>query len=67
MREGVRVVVLGTGQMGSGVVRLLVEKRGLELVGVYARRPARSGMDAEEIDGFGCSPCPEHARSEEPN
>jgi 4-hydroxy-tetrahydrodipicolinate reductase len=41
----VRVLVLGTGQMGAGIARLALEKRGLELVGAYARRPARAGMD----------------------
>lgn len=45
MRERVRVAVLGTGQMGSGIARLVLEKQGLELVGVFARRPERDGMD----------------------
>jgi 4-hydroxy-tetrahydrodipicolinate reductase len=46
MGSPVRVVVLGTGQMGSGIVRLVLERPGLALVGVHARRAARAGADA---------------------
>lgn len=45
MGEAVRVVVLGTGQMGRAIVELLLEKPGLELVGAFARRRARGGTD----------------------
>jgi len=45
MRDPVRVLVLGTGQMGSGIARLVLRKRGLELVGSYARRIDRAGRD----------------------
>ena len=45
MRRPLRVLVLGTGQMGSGIIRLVLEKDGLDLVGAYARRPERAGMD----------------------
>jgi 4-hydroxy-tetrahydrodipicolinate reductase len=38
-------MVLGTGQMGCGIARLLLAKPGLELVAAYARRPERAGMD----------------------
>lgn len=48
----VRVVVLGTGQMGCGMVRLLLEKPGLTLVGVHARRPERAGCDVGEVVGL---------------
>jgi glutamate dehydrogenase/leucine dehydrogenase len=40
-----RVVVLGTGQMGSRIIRLLLQKQGCELVGVYGRRAHRAGTD----------------------
>jgi 4-hydroxy-tetrahydrodipicolinate reductase len=43
--EAVRVIVLGTGQMGSAIVELLLEKPGLELVGAFGRRRARAGTD----------------------
>jgi 4-hydroxy-tetrahydrodipicolinate reductase len=43
--EAVRVIVLGTGQMGSAIVELLLEKPGLELVGAFGRRRERAGTD----------------------
>jgi 4-hydroxy-tetrahydrodipicolinate reductase len=46
-------VVLGTGLMGSGMVRLVAERPGLELVGVWARRPERAGLDAGRAAGLG--------------
>jgi hypothetical protein len=45
MRDDIRVLVLGTGQMGAGIARLLVGKPGLKLVGAFARRAERAGMD----------------------
>lgn len=44
-RDVLRVLVLGTGQMGSGVARLVLEKQGLALVGAYVRRAERADMD----------------------
>jgi hypothetical protein len=41
----IRVLVLGTGQMGSGIARLVLKKHGLHLVGAYGRRRDRAGMD----------------------
>jgi 4-hydroxy-tetrahydrodipicolinate reductase len=52
MRDPIRVVVLGTGQMGSAMVRLLFEKQGLELVGVYGRRAGRAGTDVGRAVGL---------------
>lgn len=52
MRDPVRVLVLGTGRMGCGIVRLLLEKRGLELVGAYARRAERAGGDLGAAAGL---------------
>jgi hypothetical protein len=45
MRDAIRVLLLGTGQMGSGIARLILEKHGLNLVGVYGRRKERAGTD----------------------
>lgn len=45
MRDPIRVLILGTGQMGAGIARLLLKRQGLELVGAFARRAERSGMD----------------------
>lgn len=41
----IRVLLLGTGRMGSGIARLITEKRGLELVGAFGRRRDHSGVD----------------------
>jgi len=52
MQDNLKVAVLGTGQMGSGIVRLLVQKTGVELVGVYGRRADRAGVDVGEAIGL---------------
>ena len=52
MGDAIRVLVLGTGHMGSGIGRLLLEKQGLELVGAYARRPEREGLDLGRAMGL---------------
>ena len=51
-REPVRVLVLGTGQMGCGIARLVLEKQGLELVGAFAKRRERAGMDVGRAIGL---------------
>jgi hypothetical protein len=45
MGENIRIVVLGTGQMATDIMKLLLQKPGLELAGVYARRTSRGGLD----------------------
>jgi 4-hydroxy-tetrahydrodipicolinate reductase len=53
MRDVIRVLVLGTGQMGSGIARLVLDKPGLELAGAYGRRRERAGMDLGQAIGLG--------------
>jgi hypothetical protein len=53
MHDKLKVAVLGTGQMGSGIIRLLMRKQGIQLVGVYGRRADRAGVDAGEAIGLG--------------
>lgn len=50
--NAVRVLLLGTGQMGSAAARILGTKRGIELVGAVARRPDRAGRDAGSVLGL---------------
>ena len=50
-----RVLVLGTGQMGSAIIRGVVAAPDLDLVGVVARRPERSGLDAGTTAGLDAS------------
>lgn len=52
MEDKLQVAVLGTGQMGSGIVRLLMQKQGIELAGVYGRRPDRAGIDVGDAIGL---------------
>jgi hypothetical protein len=52
MQRKVKVAVLGTGQMGSGILRLLMQKQGVELAGVYGRRADRAGVDVGEAIGL---------------
>ncbi len=52
MRDPVRVLLLGTGRMGCAIARLLLERPGLELVGVYARRAERAGRDVGSVLGL---------------
>jgi 4-hydroxy-tetrahydrodipicolinate reductase len=52
VRDAIRVLVLGTGQMGSGIGRLVLEKPGLELAGAYAHRAEREGLDVGRAIGL---------------
>jgi 4-hydroxy-tetrahydrodipicolinate reductase len=52
MQDKLKVAVLGTGQMGSGIVKLLLRKQGLELVGVHGRRADRAGVDVGDAIGL---------------
>jgi 4-hydroxy-tetrahydrodipicolinate reductase len=53
MEGPLKVLVLGTGQMGSGIARLVIERPGLVLAGVWARRRDRAGLDAGRAIGLG--------------
>lgn len=50
--EPLRVMILGTGQMGGGIARLILEKQGLELVGAFARRASRAECDLGPLIGL---------------
>ncbi len=52
MVEPIRIAVLGTGQMGAGIARLVLDKPGMSLVGAYARRPERVGADLARVVGL---------------
>ena len=52
MRDSIRVLVLGTGQMGSGIIRLVLDKRGLEFAGAFARRASRAGLEVGQAIGL---------------
>ena len=46
------VLLLGIGQMGAGIARLITEKKGLELVGAVGRRREHSGVDLGRAIGI---------------
>ena len=52
MRDGIRVLVLGSGQIGSGIIRLVLDKQGLELAGAFARRASRAGLEVGQVIGL---------------
>ena len=52
MREPIRVLVLGTGKMGSAIIRLVLQKTGLQLVGAFGRRAHRVGLDISQSVGL---------------
>jgi 4-hydroxy-tetrahydrodipicolinate reductase len=49
----VRVLTLGTGQMGAGIARAVLGTPGFELAGAWARRSERAGLDLGEAIGLG--------------
>jgi 4-hydroxy-tetrahydrodipicolinate reductase len=53
MRDPIRVILVGTGQMGAGIGRLILSKQGLDLVGAYGRRSGRAGTDFGGAIGLG--------------
>lgn len=49
--ENVKVVIWGFGAMGSGMAKMLLNKKGVEIVGVCDRNEARVGKDIYEYLG----------------
>lgn len=45
----VKVLQWGFGAMGSGMVKLMLQRQGLELVGVVDKRPEFQGKDVGEL------------------
>jgi 2,4-diaminopentanoate dehydrogenase len=50
--EPIRILLIGIGQMGSGIARLITEKKGLELVGAIGRRREHIGLDLGRAIGL---------------
>jgi len=48
----IRVVQFGTGFVGGLALRTIIERRDLELVGVWVSNPAKVGRDAAELAGL---------------
>ncbi|MCM1990820.1 2,4-diaminopentanoate dehydrogenase [Oceanirhabdus seepicola] len=52
MRENVKIAIWGFGAMGSGMARMLLKKKGVEIVGVCDMHPARADRDMYEVLGI---------------
>jgi 4-hydroxy-tetrahydrodipicolinate reductase len=52
MHKTIRVAILGTGQMGCGIARRVLDAPGVELVAAYGKRPERVGMDVGRAIGL---------------
>lgn len=52
MARDIRVLVWGLGEMGSGIVRALVEMRGATVTGAVCSRPEKVGRDVGELVGL---------------
>lgn len=50
--RNVRVVIWGFGAMGSGMARMLLKKKGIDIVGVCDLHPDRIGKDIFEVLGL---------------
>jgi 2,4-diaminopentanoate dehydrogenase len=51
MRENVKVVIWGFGAMGSGMARMLLKKKGVDIVGVCDKGENRVGKSIYEVLG----------------
>lgn len=49
--RNVRVVIWGFGAMGSGMARMILNKRGIEITGICDRHEGRVGKDMYEVLG----------------
>lgn len=50
-QEKVKVVIWGFGAMGSGMAKMILNKKGIEIVGVCDRHDTRVGKDMYEVLG----------------
>jgi 4-hydroxy-tetrahydrodipicolinate reductase len=48
----IRVLVVGTGQIGSAIARVLLDRPGLVLAGAYGKRAERAGIDLGRAIGL---------------
>ena len=51
-KDRIRVIAHGLGVMGSLGVKMMIEKKGLEIVGAIARRKEKTGKDLGKIVGL---------------
>lgn len=54
--ENIKVVVWGLGAMGSGIAKMILFKKGMEIVGAIDTDPNKRGKDLNEILGTNSKP-----------
>ena len=57
--ENIKVAIWGFGAMGSGMAAMLLEKQGVEIIGVCDKSPSRVGKSIYEVLGI-----PQNGRKE---
>lgn len=50
--ENIKIAIWGFGAMGSGMAEMLLEKKGVEIIGVCDKAPSRVGKDMYEVLGI---------------
>lgn len=50
--ENIKVAIWGFGAMGSGMAEMLLQKKGVEIIGVCDRNPERVGKDMYQVLGL---------------
>lgn len=50
--ENIKVVLWGLGSMGSGMAKILVEKKGIEIAGAIANRESKADRDLGKLIGL---------------
>jgi 4-hydroxy-tetrahydrodipicolinate reductase len=56
VKKTIRVVQYGVGPIGAGIVRLMREKKALQIVGAIDKDPAKAGKDLGEVVGASDAP-----------
>lgn len=51
--KNIKVIVWGLGAMGGGMAKMLIEKKGVEIVGAIAGRADKNGKDLGEVLNIG--------------
>lgn len=50
--KNVKVILWGLGAMGAGMARMILDKKGIDIVGAIANRKEREGKDLGEVIGI---------------